>query len=184
MVNFRFCWKRQGTVWVLIQLKFAFWNTSRTSAKTKYCFSVCQANRYQPFSSCGLRGLLFFFVFFLMTWSFSQSRWRMWTHDILTHFQGFWLLASPCNPAALTRRHLLNSAVLISSFFSLLKPATSLISCPCSCLYTKSFSFFLFFFLNLYLVRLFLLVCVPLLRASLSARFNTHPATFQGFSVL
>lgn len=79
-----------------------------------------------------------------MTWSFSQSWWKMWTHDTLTHFQGFWLLASPCNPAALTRHHLLNAVVLIS-FFSLLKPATSLISCPCSCLYTKSFWLFFFF---------------------------------------
>lgn len=128
---------------------------------------------------------LVFFLFFWMTWSFFQSRWKMWTHDILTHFQGFWLLASPCNPAALTRRHLLNAGVLISSFFSLLKPATSLISCPCSCLYTKSFWLFFFFFFYLNLVRLFLpapfaFVCVPLLRASLSARLNTHPATSGG----
>lgn len=63
VVNFCFCWKSRGTVWVLIQLKFAFWNTSRTSAKTKYCFSVCQANRYQPFSSCSWEASCFF-VFF------------------------------------------------------------------------------------------------------------------------
>lgn len=72
----------------------------------------------------------------------------MRTHDIVTHFQGLRLPASPCNPAALTRRHLLNSAVLISSFFSLLKPATSLISWHCSCLYTKSFRIFFFFLIS------------------------------------
>lgn len=85
--------------WVLIQLKFAFPNAHKIFTKTKYCFSICRENCHWPSSS----------------WADEVSWFFKWLHRLeqdmnsqyLDPFSRFWPLASPCNPTALTRPHLL-----------------------------------------------------------------------------